>query len=116
MPEQNGGKTKNRGRKNNKRTVKAASTYGDAYRKYMKMYGGQAASTSTSSTAALPPPPPPSDKEEPDNNKENKSLFDKVALLFTSNSDPKDNPEATSSSETAKSDQMKINLVCLTAL
>jgi len=41
MPVAGGGKTKNKGRKNKKRTVKAASTYGEAYRKYVKMYGGQ---------------------------------------------------------------------------
>ena len=35
------GKTKHRASSNKKRTVKAASTYGEAYRKYVKMYGGQ---------------------------------------------------------------------------
>ena len=36
-----GGRTKHKGTKNKKRTVKAASTYGEAYRKYVKMYGGE---------------------------------------------------------------------------
>jgi hypothetical protein len=36
------GKTKHRISSNKKRTVKAASTYGEAYRKYVKMYGGKA--------------------------------------------------------------------------
>jgi hypothetical protein len=35
------GKTKHRISSNKKRTVKAASTYGEAYRKYVKMYGGK---------------------------------------------------------------------------
>ena len=35
-----GGGTKHRVKRNRRRTVKAAATYGAAYRKYNRMYGG----------------------------------------------------------------------------
>lgn len=48
------GKTKHRSSSNKKRTVKAASTYGEAYRKYVKMYGGQTKDGEKDSTEEEP--------------------------------------------------------------
>lgn len=51
-----GGGTKHRVKRNRRRTVKAAATYGAAYRKYNRMYGG-------ATDDPLPAPPAPTDEE-----------------------------------------------------
>lgn len=50
-----GGGTKHRVKRNRRRTVKAAATYGAAYRKYNRMYGG----ATDEPVPAVPPPPAP---------------------------------------------------------
>ena len=72
-----GGGTKHRVKRNRRRTVKAAATYGAAYRKYNRMYGGAV------DPAPVPVPPPP---EEP-------GMWDKIKNFVTPNKDDDENEE-----------------------
>jgi hypothetical protein len=72
-----GGRTKHKGKTNKKRTVKAASTYGEAYRKYVKMYGGQGKDENPEKTEPTKPQPTEENQKE-----EEKGFFGNLVETF----------------------------------
>lgn len=103
-----GGKTQNRNRRNRKRTVKAASTYGEAYQKYVRMYGGQA-----KDAEAENPPAPDPDVNTGEEQKEQKGFFSGLIDKFKGTSDDENNgkdkavakPDVETSEETATEEE-----------
>ena len=78
------GGTKHRVKRNRRRTVKAAATYGAAYRKYNRMYGG--------ADPPAPADPPPADPPSP-------GLWDKVRNFVTKDNNKDENEEKKTAEE-----------------
>jgi hypothetical protein len=94
-----GGKTKNRNRRNKKRTVKAASTYGEAYKKYVRMYGGQGKETDKAAAKNNPTVVKDNAEDNPEEQKEQKGFFASVIDKIKGKSDDADADAATKKAE-----------------